>query len=322
MTSSIGLAAAAAPFKPQIFPVSELTGSTSGVGGMTSQSYGRYQAEPTHHFQYQPGSCRFKIPGRGNVSEAKGTWGMAVYSKFNMIKQKSGISGYMNQHPISRPKKTQMVLANLGRNPINPNLPRGGNVMRIFGTEKSEDPQSFKSNFNYGNFYNENPAEGELRSGNDMQAPLPETITKEIARQIIPDNKPNIKGLGAVAKGEMVQNYLDAERVRNMPSPPGVGKLELDMLQPPDTDLGVSPKMGGEGFEELKALFAGSPYRVLAPTNYRGSKKRFDMFVTEYTKAIKEGDVEHAATLLGMFWPQIFGKYKQELIVQVLENII
>jgi hypothetical protein len=61
MTSSIGQAFQAAPFNPQVFMKDVFDGSTSGIGGQSSASYGRYDPLPTHQFRYVGGSVRFNM---------------------------------------------------------------------------------------------------------------------------------------------------------------------------------------------------------------------------------------------------------------------
>lgn len=139
MTSSIGLASQSIPHAPQPFPDTYVRGSTSGIGGQSTISYGRYDPVPTHHFQYKAGSSRFIIPGRGRVYSAKGTWGKSECQKYNIRKTISGSAGYINQSNQLRPNKSQMVLSNIGRVVKPAFLPRGGNVMRVIGSQGDGD---------------------------------------------------------------------------------------------------------------------------------------------------------------------------------------
>lgn len=60
MTSSIGQGAWGNPKNAFIeFPREIMQGSTSGIGGHSSESHGRYPAGPSHEFIYKPGSYRF-----------------------------------------------------------------------------------------------------------------------------------------------------------------------------------------------------------------------------------------------------------------------
>lgn len=160
MTSSIGMATQATPFNPQVFPHDVMDGSTSGIGGMSSVSYGRYDAEPTHNFRYVPGSLKFRIPGKGRQHGPKGTWGRAIVQKVNPRKQVSGTSGYLDQNPRGRPNRTQMVLANVGRVVQDRFIPRGGNVMRVIATQGDDGDNSI--------FFNVDP---ELKNANVRQQP-------------------------------------------------------------------------------------------------------------------------------------------------------
>lgn len=140
MTSSIGLAAQPQLPDMQIFPSGMFRGSTSGIGGQSTISYARYDATPTHHFQYKSGSSRFIIPGRGYEYSAKGTWGKGQIQKFNPRKQISGSAGYLKPNNAMRPNKTQMVLSNIGRVVKPAFLPRGGNIMRVVGRQEDDAP--------------------------------------------------------------------------------------------------------------------------------------------------------------------------------------
>lgn len=152
MASSIGQTAYANPTQSQVeFPQKLMSGSTSGIGGQSTESHGRYA--PGGHFQYTPGSNRYNVPCKYNIIEAEGTWGSTVLSKYNPVKQIGGHAGYLNQKPISRLNKTDMVAMNIGRTAVEPFLPRGGNVMRVVGTDNSEEPIAFDTR----TFKDENP---------------------------------------------------------------------------------------------------------------------------------------------------------------------
>jgi hypothetical protein len=134
MTSTIGQAAFPQnPLNAQPwFPREPLNGSTSGIGGQSSQSFIRYPAEPTHNFRYTPGSKREYKQARYNIHEAKGTWGGSMIQKVNLIKQRSGSSGYLSQHPLHFLNKTQMTKAASGQASAQ-SLPRGGNILPVGG---------------------------------------------------------------------------------------------------------------------------------------------------------------------------------------------
>ena len=145
MASTIGQAAYAEPKQPRIkFPRDILDGATSGISGAGQESSGRYDATPTHHFRYVPGANQFWKIYRAKYIAAKGTWGQAELRKFNPIKQIGGSSGYFNQKPsvVNSAKFKSMV--NYGTSSrIDKFLPRGGNVLRVIGTDNTEEPISF-----------------------------------------------------------------------------------------------------------------------------------------------------------------------------------
>lgn len=142
MSSSIGQGAFSyAPLNAiPYFPKEPLNGSTSGIGGQSSEEHLRYPAEPTHHFKYVPGSKRFKKPSKWNVHEAQGTWGHAHYQKVNIVKQRGGTAGYLNQQVLGYLNKNQMAARTINTADSS-KLPRGGNIMRIVGQMTGEaDP--------------------------------------------------------------------------------------------------------------------------------------------------------------------------------------
>lgn len=142
MASSIGQGAFSyAPLNAiPYFPKEPLNGSTSGIGGQSSEEHLRYPAEPTHHFKFMPGSNRFKRPSKWYVHEAQGTWGHAKYQKVNIVKQRNGVAGYLNQQVLKYMNISQMA-ARTNNNTDASRLPRGGNIMRIVGQMSGEaDP--------------------------------------------------------------------------------------------------------------------------------------------------------------------------------------
>lgn len=149
MTSSIGQGAWGNPKNAFIeFPREIMQGSTSGIGGHSSESHGRYPAGPSHEFIYKPGSYRFWKMHRGNYIAGKGTWGQTKLTKFNPVKQIGGSSGYLNQKPGIKRSSDFKVIVNTGRRATDPFLPRGGNVMRVVGTDNTENPMSFTMGYN------------------------------------------------------------------------------------------------------------------------------------------------------------------------------
>jgi hypothetical protein len=163
MASSIGQGAFSyAPLNAiPYFPKEPLNGSTAGIGGQSSEEHLRYPAEPTHHFKFMPGSKRFKRPSRWNVHEAQGTWGHAEYQKVNIVKQRNGVAGYLNQQVLKYMNISQMA-ARTNNSTDASRLPRGGNIMRIVGQMQGElDPllndEAFGGAARPGTGVNDNP---------------------------------------------------------------------------------------------------------------------------------------------------------------------
>jgi len=140
MTSTIGVGAQ--PVKPSFnfieHPNQSLRGSTSGIGGQSTESHGRYDPEPTHNFKYMPGSHRFWKVYRARYMGPLGTWGQAHLRKYNPVKQIGGSSGYLSQYPSMKRSADFKVMANIGRMPKNPFIPRSGAVPRVVGREMGD----------------------------------------------------------------------------------------------------------------------------------------------------------------------------------------
>jgi hypothetical protein len=115
-------------------PESYFRGSTSGMGGASSEVHERYDATPTHHFRMQPGSKMFTKHYKAREIGPEGTWGQAVYRKYNPVKQMGGAAGYLNQDPRSYIPSRDMPARSLGRVVNSQFLPRGGSVPRVVGS--------------------------------------------------------------------------------------------------------------------------------------------------------------------------------------------
>ncbi len=136
MASTIGQAAMpnadGGPAVPH--PESYFRGSTSGMGGASSEVHERYDPIPTHHFRMYPGNKMFTKQYRAREIGPAGTWGQATYRKYNPVKQIGGASGYLNQDPRSYIPSRDMPARTLGRVVNSQFLPRGGSVPRVVGT--------------------------------------------------------------------------------------------------------------------------------------------------------------------------------------------
>jgi len=150
MTSSIGQGAYGKPTKLAV-PRSILSGSTSGIGGQSTESCARYDSTYLFNYLYVPGSKRFLMPSRQIYDGPKGNWGQRLITKVNLRKQVSGASGYLRD-PSKRMKNHEFKSINFGLvEKVNPQLPRGGNVPQVVGSSNTADPRSFYSDYNWGN---------------------------------------------------------------------------------------------------------------------------------------------------------------------------
>lgn len=126
--------------------------SSHALGTGAPMSVSKYPgAQPE---QYRSGYRQFKtVPGRGYVYGPSGNWGGKHYYKYTPIKQHSGASGVLSQ--IEQPNAYKYKVANLGRlGRIDPQLPRGGSIMRIVGTGGGDDEgdmRAFDSNYDWRN---------------------------------------------------------------------------------------------------------------------------------------------------------------------------
>jgi len=124
--------------------------------------------------QYMSGYRQFKpVPGRGFVYGPSGNWGNRHYYKYTPIKQNAGASGVLSQ--IAQPNAYKYKVANLGRlGRVDPQLPRGGSIMRVVGVagNGSEDMRAFDSSYGWSNRGQPGPAD--VREQTDVgRADLP-----------------------------------------------------------------------------------------------------------------------------------------------------
>jgi hypothetical protein len=150
MASTIGEGAYGNPTHIPI-PNSQFSGSTSGIGGQSTESVKKYDSTYGFMRRYTPGSKRFTKLGGYNYFGPTGNWGHRVLQKINLVKQVSGIAGYLSADPLARVKHTKFIAMNYGRQRVDPLLPRGGSVPRVIDTSNVEDPKSFYSDYNWGN---------------------------------------------------------------------------------------------------------------------------------------------------------------------------
>lgn len=150
MASTIGQGAWGQPTRIPI-PNTQFSGSTSGIGGQSTETVYKYDPTYTHAFRYMPGSKRFTKLGRGNYIGPTGNWGMRVLQKVNLRKQVSGSAGVLSADPKARLKPKKFIALNYGRQVVDPFLPRGGSIPRVVDTSNVEDPRSYYSDFNWGN---------------------------------------------------------------------------------------------------------------------------------------------------------------------------
>lgn len=105
--------------------------STHNVGAGAPMEVSKYPGGTIQTQSYVSGYRQFQpVPGRGTYYGPSGNWGQKHYYKYTPIKQHSGAAGVLNQ--METPNAYKYKVANLGRlGYVDPQLPRGGNVMRI-----------------------------------------------------------------------------------------------------------------------------------------------------------------------------------------------
>lgn len=150
MASSIGQGVYGQPTAVPI-PNSEFSGSTSGIGGQSTESVQKYDPTYGFSFLYVPGSKMFSKVGGYTYNGPTGNWGRRMLQKVNLRKQVSGAAGYLAADPLARTKHTKFITMNYGLQEVNPFLPRGGSVPRVIGVSDVEDPRAFYSDYNWGN---------------------------------------------------------------------------------------------------------------------------------------------------------------------------
>ena len=150
MASSIGAAVYGKPTSVSI-PKSLFSGSTSGIGGQSTETVKKYDPTFGFSFTYVPGSKMFTKIGGYNYNGPTGNWGQRTLTKVNLRKQVQGAAGYLSADPMARIKHTKFITMNYGLQVVDPFLPRGGSVPRVVDTSNTEDPRAFYSDYNWGN---------------------------------------------------------------------------------------------------------------------------------------------------------------------------
>lgn len=181
--------------------------SASSVGmGMNMQA-SRYPGGVTQTTSYQAGFKQFRpVVGKTYTYGPRGNWGNRHYYKYTPIKQHSGASGVLNQigAPNAYSYKVANTVARLGV--IDPQLPRGGNIMRIVGVanEDTMDDRAFDSSYDWRN------------SGGAALGPMDPRGPPDVGRPDLPGLKPDGGGGGGGGGGK----------------PPG-GETKYDKQTPP-----------------------------------------------------------------------------------------
>lgn len=258
MTSSIGQGAyAGEPINSLNIiehPKAPLRGSTSGIGGQSSETCQRYPAEPTHIFKYYPGSNFSygvsKKLYKTNIYQAAGTWGKSVLRKYNPVKQIGGSSGYLDQQPgISKRSYNYKVMANIGRVVKNPRLPRGGSVPRIFGIETGDTGEELPA-VPPTEIPPHNPVEIQETFGGNMDKPLTNGLVRGATGITDRRNSQYIQA-GVQTTDESDQlNYNNVGGADHFES-----KTDLGIGSPTNsnlTDLSEELRIGVEGLRERR----------------------------------------------------------------------
>lgn len=153
--------------------------TTSGIGDGANVQFKRYPGGTIQQFQYLSGRKQFKpVPGRGLLYGPHGNHGNRRYYKYTPISQNGGAAGQLRQ--IQTPNAYQYKAANLGRiGYVDPQLPRGGSIMRVVGVVQEEGPiqttgpdaRTYDSNYNWRE--GENPLMGPQPPPEPGRADLP-----------------------------------------------------------------------------------------------------------------------------------------------------
>ena len=149
MASTIGEGAYGEPTHIPI-PNSQFSGSTSGIGGQSTETVSKYDSTYGFMRRYTPGSKMFTKLGRGLYNGPVGNWGHRTFQKINLVKQVGGVAGILSANPLARIKNTKFIALNYGRQHVDPQLPRGGSVPRVIDTTNVENPKAFYSDYNWG----------------------------------------------------------------------------------------------------------------------------------------------------------------------------
>lgn len=113
---------------------------------MTSTTFIKFDPRQTHEFTYEPGSKRWAKHYNYKYYDAKGTWG-EIGKRASTNRKHLSSGGYTvdygkNTFYYKIPKKS-ITQRQAGQ------LPRGGNVMRVVGTDFSEDPIAYEGDQAY-----------------------------------------------------------------------------------------------------------------------------------------------------------------------------
>jgi hypothetical protein len=144
-----------------------------GLGAGAQMEVSKYPGGSIQQESYRAGYRQFKpVPGRGFVYGPSGNWGNRHYYKYTPIKQNAGASGVLSQ--IAQPNAYKYKVANLGRlGRVDPQLPRGGSIMRVVGVaggaEDEGDQRAFDSNYDWRNGGAQGPSD--VRKPTDVGRP-------------------------------------------------------------------------------------------------------------------------------------------------------
>lgn len=156
--------------------------NSNSLGGGAVMAVSKYPRKSSE--KYMSGFRQFKAaPGRGFVHDnSRANWGSRHYYKFTPIKQSGGASGILQQ--IEQPNAYKYKVANMKRlGPIDPQLPRGGSIMRVVSTggDDDVDPRTYDSNYNWSG------AQGSLNEGVANES-VPNAGREDIVRPELPSN--------------------------------------------------------------------------------------------------------------------------------------
>jgi len=215
-----------------------------GLGAGAQMEVSKYPGGSIQQEQYRSGAKQFRpVPGRGYVYGPSGNWGNRHYYKYTPIKQNGGASGILSQ--IAQPNAYKYKVANLGRlGRVDPQLPRGGSIMRIVGNagDGSEDMRSFDSGYDWRN--GGQPGPPDLRPPADVGRPDLPGVPPIV-------NVPGTKEQEALLREPFEEQAAEFRVMNGIPDTPPPEQIPTqaifeNLAQPPNVNAGLPSPDGSD----------------------------------------------------------------------------